>query len=143
MDVYLEEIESIVTAASTDVGDGTSFPIFLGHLPDSTTAGVPDRAIALVLGFGDGDYGRVEIEQPGLQVIVRGPSITEISTGYEEAYGIAHMVKNALHGYTGAPSTDSKNYVGIWNESGPFFVGFDESMRPNFSNNFRVMRSRT
>jgi hypothetical protein len=142
-DIYLEEIEAIIVAGTTEAGDGTSFPIFLGHMPDSTTAGVPDRSVAVLASIGFPDYGRVEIEEPGLQVLVRGASITEVSTAYEEAASAAHSIKNALHGYTGKPVAEGKHYVGIWNQSGPFFIGHDESMRPVFSTNLRILRSRT
>ena len=143
MDVYLEEIESIIVAGTTEAGSGSLFPIFLSHVPDSTVASVTDRLVAVIHGVGGGDLGRVEVENPGLQVVVRGASITEVSSGYEEAAHAALSVKNALHGFTGASSVGSKHYVGVWNESGPYFAGHDDSMRPFFSNNFRVLRSRT
>lgn len=142
-DAYLEEVEAIIVAGTTSAGDTTSFPIFLGHMPDSTTAGVTDRAVALLNSIGGPDLERVEVEEPGLQVLVRGAAITETSTGYEEAASVAHDVKNALSGYTGEPVVGGKHFVGVWNQSGPFFIGFDESMRPVFSNNLRVLRSRT
>ena len=142
-DIYLEEIEAIIAAGTTEAGAGTSFPIFLGHMPDSTTAGVPDRAVAVLTSFGGPDMERVDIEDPGLQILVRGAAITEVSTGYEEAANVAVEIKNALSGYVGKPVAAGKNYVGIWNQNGPFFIGHDESMRPVFSNNLRVLRSRT
>lgn len=141
MDAYLEEIEAIIVAGTTEAGSGSSFPIFLSHVPDSTVSSVTDRLVAVLHSIGGPDLGRVEVEEPGLQVIVRGASITEVSSGYEEAYGVAHAVKNALHEFTGAST--GKHYVGIWSESGPYFIGHDTNMRPLFSNNLRVLRSRT
>jgi hypothetical protein len=138
---YLDEIAAIIEAGTTDAGTGSSFPIIRGHLPDSTVLG--DRMVALVMTPGLADQARVEIESPGLQVLVRGASIQEVSTGYEEADNVAWSVKNALHEYVGTPSSSGKLYVGVWNESGPFFLGFDESFRPRFSNNLRIQRSRT
>lgn len=143
MDAYLEEIETIIVAGTTEAGSGSSFPIFLSHLPDSTVASITDRLVAVLQSVGGADQGRTEVENPGLQILVRGARITEVSTGYEEAWGVAHAVKNALHGFTGATSSGGKHYVGIWNESGPFFIGHDDKMRPVFSNNLRVLRSRT
>lgn len=143
MDVYLEEVESIIVAGTTYAGSGSSFPIFLGHLPDSTVSSVTDRAVGLIESIGGPDMGRVEIEERAVQIVVRGASIYEVSTSYEEAADVAHRLKNALHEFTGNSSSGSKRYVGVWNESGPFFTGFDNSMRPYFSNNFRVLRSRT
>lgn len=143
-DAFLEEIEAIIVAGSTLVGDGTSFPVFLGHMPDSTRANMPDRSVALLHNSGGPDYGRVEIERPALQVLTRGASIYDASTAYEEASSLAHDIKNVLHEFTGDSGlSGGKAYVGIWNMSGPFFLGFDDSMRPVFSNNFRILRSRT
>lgn len=138
---YLDELFTLLDAASTEIGTNATYPIFTGHLPDSTVLG--DRAVALLHTIGGPDEGRVEIENQGLQVLVRGASISTVSTGYEEASEIASLVKNALHGYVGSPESTGNRLVGVWNESGPFFVGFDHSLRPQFSNNLRVLRSRT
>ena len=143
MDIFLDEIESIIVAGTTEAGEGSSFPIFLSQMPDSTVSSVTDRAVALLHERGGPDGGRVETESPGLQVIVRGASITEVSSGYEEAANVASEVKNSLHGFSGKSSSGSRHYVGVWNESGPFFVGYDENYRPHFSTNLRVTRSRT
>jgi hypothetical protein len=143
MDTYLEEIEAIIVAGTTHAGAGSDFPIFLGHLPDSTVASVTDRAVGVIPTVGGPSMARVEIDEPGLQVVVRGASVYETSTAFEEAWGVAVEVRDSLHEFTGEPSSDGKLVVGIWNQSGPFLVGFDHSMRPVFSNNFRVMRSRT
>lgn len=142
MDYFLEDVEWILNQTSTDDLDLDNFSVFLGHMPDSTTASVSDKAVALLNTAGLGDFGRVEIEQPGLQILVRGASIQQQSSGYQEAFSAAHQIKNALHGFCG-PTSSGKNVVGIWNQSGPFFIGFDQEMRPSFSNNYRVMRSRT
>lgn len=140
-DYFLEEIDTILAAQTTEAGDGTAYPTYLGHLPDSTV--VDDRAVALLLTEGIGDEARVEIENPGLQVIVRGTTLRTESSAYREASATAFAIKNALHEYSGDSSSGGHRYPGIWNESGPFFLGFDESKRPMFSTNFRVMRSRT
>lgn len=139
---FLDEVYDILTsAASSEVGDGQTWPIFLGHLPDSTV--LDDRAVALINTPGGGDEGGVEIENPGLQVLVRGLPLTENSTAYEAANQLAHDMKNNLHGFTGSPSSSGHHYVGIWNQSGPFFLGYDKEMRPRFSINLNVLRSRT
>ena len=74
---------------------------------------------------------------------MRGLPYNQYSTGYPDAMAVAVAVKNALHGFTGLSSAGSHNYVGIWSENGPFFIGFDESKRPIFSANFRVQRSKS
>lgn len=138
---FLDEIDAILAANTTEVGSGSSYPVFLGHLPDSTQLG--DRAVALINTPGGPSDGRVAIERPGLQVVVRGPSINSVSTGYEEAEATAVSVRDALHEYTGSADSLSRHYVGILTASGPFFGGFDEDWRPHFPMNFDVMRSRT
>lgn len=139
---YLDEVAAIIDANTTAAGTGSDFPIFRSHLPDSTVLG--DRAVALIHTEGFGDMARVEVGGPGLQVVTRGRSILQTSTAYEEAYAVAEAVRSSLHEYTGTSASSSGNhYVGIWSENGPFFAGFDETMRPLFSNNFRVQRSRT
>lgn len=138
---YLDEIVTIIEAGTTEAGSGSIWPIFTGHLPDSTVIG--NRAVALLASPGEGDEERVDIENPGLQVIVRGRSQLQDSSCYQDAAAVAQAVKNALAGFTGESSSGGTHYPGIWNESGPFFIGFDSERRPKFSTNLRVVRSRT
>lgn len=138
---YLPEIASIIAAGTTQVGSTSSWPLYTGHLPDSTA--LPDQAVALLHTEGFGDMARVDISDLGLQVLVRGQPINTVSTGYEEAFAIAEAVRDALHDFSGPSSSGGRHYPGIWGISGPFFAGFDENMRPLFSANYRVWRSRT
>lgn len=139
---YLDEISAIIEANTTAAGSSSNFPIWRGHLPDSTALG--SRAVGLLHTEGLGDEARVERSYPGLQVVTRGRSILDTSTAYEEAFAVAEAVRDALHEYTGnSASSSGHNYIGIWSQNGPFFFGFDEDMRPMFSNNFAVQRSRT
>lgn len=138
---FLDEIAAAIEAGTTEAGTGSSFPIFRGMMPDSTVLG--DRAVALILTGGYPDDARVTLDRPGLQVLVRGAQANQVSTAYQEAEIVAWSVKNALHEYHGTPSSSGLYYVGIWNESGPFFLGVDEVQRPVFSNNLRIQRSRT
>lgn len=138
---FLQEINTIIEAGTTEAGSTFSdWPIYRSHLPDSTAIG--DRAVALLNSAGEPDLGQPDVEKPGLQVITRGLPLKKFSTAYEEAETVAFAVKNALHGFSGESSSGGTHYVGIWNESGPFFLGFDESKRPLFSNNLLVQRSR-
>lgn len=137
---FLQEINTIITSNTTEAGT-TDWPIFRSHLPDSTAIG--DRAVALLNSAGGPDLGQPDVERPGVQVIVRGLSLKEFSTTYAEAETVAYAVKNALHGFSGTPDGGGTHYVGIWNESGPFFLGHDEAKRPLFSNNLLVQRSRS
>lgn len=144
---FLQEIATIVQTGTSVAGTThATWPMYRGHLPDSTLIG--DRAVALLHAPGMGDMGgadadRCDIERPGLQVLVRGLSLSQYSSAYVEAEEVGRAVKNALHGFTGLSSAGGSRYVGIWNEGGPGFIGFDMSMRPMFSANLRVERSKS
>ena len=143
----LQEISTIIEAGTTQAGSThATWPIYRSHLPDSTDIG--DRAVGLLHAAGFGDRGgagtdRSDIERPGLQVLVRGLPLNQYSSGYVEAEAVARAVKNALHGFSGLSSAGGTWYLGIWNESGPGFIGWDESGRPLFSINLRVERSKS
>lgn len=140
---FLTQIASVLELGTTEAGTGSTFPIFKGMLPDSTVAGVPDRAVALLLTPGAPDDGHNLREHPGIQVLVRGAPLQNSTTeSYEEAEGLAFTVKDALHGFSGESSSGARHIVGIWSQSGPFFGGYDSSMRPVFSNNLIVQRSK-
>lgn len=139
---FVDEIATLIASNTTEVGSGTDWPVWLGHLPDSTTVG--DRAVAILSGVGLPEMGRPDVESPGLQILVRGQPFNESATSYPDAETIAYTVKNALHAIASGPSSSyGHHYVGIWNEGGPGFIGFDESKRPMFSTNMRVLRSAT
>ena len=145
---FLQEIATIIEAGTTMAGSThATWPLFGGHLPDSTVMN-SDRAVALLHGAGLGDLGSdssgsIWMERPNVQVLVRGRPFNQYALAYPEADTVAQAVKNALHGFTGFSSSGSHNYVGIWAESGPFFIGFDAAKRPMFSANFRVQRSKS
>lgn len=121
------------------VGVDTIWPLYLGHMPDSTM--VNDRAVALIETAGTPEDGRLGIESHGLQVVVRGAAMTSASTAFQEAEDEAQDLLDQLHEYTGSRRTLGQHYVGISNESGPFFTGFDASWRPLFSANYLALRS--
>ena len=139
---FITQIESILALGTTEVGTGSSFPVFKGHMPDSTVSGSTNRAVALLHTPGDPDDGRVDREHQGLQIITRGAPLNSTTGAYEEAETAAFAIKNAMHGFTGESSSGSPHFVGIWSLSGPFFGGYDQLMRPTFSNNLMVQRSR-
>lgn len=114
--------------------------IFKGHLPDSTVLG--DRAVAVIETLGDGLLGRVDMEMPGLQVVVRGAPQHTVTDAFSSAQSKAMQIHDALHEYSGSSDTTT-HYTGIWCQNGPFFSGFDEGWRPYFTAEFRVMRATT
>lgn len=134
-----------ITATSTDqstylVDEFPVWALFKSHLPDSTV--LPDRAVAIIETMGEGVMGRVGIELPGLQVVVRGAPQNVVTDAFSSAATKAMEIHDALHGYAGSSDTTT-HYAGIWCRSGPAFSGFDESWRPYFTADFRVMRSST
>ena len=115
--------------------------IYKGHLPDSTGIG-RGRAVALLETAGAGVMGRIEMERPGLQVIVRGEPQHQTSTAWPETEAKMVEIVDAIHEYTGSALT-ATHWMGAWCDSGPTFDGFDEGWRPHFSADFRVMRATT
>ena len=137
--------DAILAPNSTDeatyLKDATPvYELYKSHLPDSTQ--VPDRAVALIETLGSGVMGRVELEMPGLQVVVRGAPQNTVTDAFSSAASQAMAIHDALHEYTGSTDTTT-HYAGIWCQDGPMFSGFDEGWRPYFTANFRVMRSST
>lgn len=114
--------------------------IYKGHLPDSTA--INTRAVALLETAGGGVMGRVGLEMPSLQVLVRGVAMNQTSTAYPEAETKMTELVDAMHEYAGSALTTT-HWAGVWCEDGPTFAGFDESWRPQFSATFRVWRATT
>lgn len=137
---FLDELSALLTS-STVAGSTMGWPVYLGHMPDSTAIG--DKAVAVIDQTGLGYVPRVGLERPAFQVIVRGEPVNQTSTAYEDAQARAQVIAKALRDYSGQPSTSGARLAGVWNDSGPFFAGFDESLRPQFSANYRAQREST
>ena len=110
-------------------------------MPDSTTIG--DKAVAVFETVGLTDRVRTNLERPGIQVVVRGAASNQTSTAYQDAQARAKLVNAALNEYAGTTPSSGTYVAGIWHQSGPFFLGFDEGWRPQFSANYLVMRQTT
>ena len=138
---FLVELGDRLSSQDVASSSGKSgWYLALGQMPDSTA--IADRVVALLQTGGFAPDAATEVDRPSFQVLTRGLSIMANSTAYEEAEAKAQAVKRALHALTPG-SLGGRHYVGIWAEQDPFFAGYDESERPHFSQNFRVMRSRT
>ena len=137
---FFDEISAILEA-STAAGSNTSWPIYLGHMPDSTAIG--DRAVAIIERPGTANPGRVELDTREMLVEVRGRPTISTSTGYEEAEVEAVLVRNTLHAYSGSSDSSGRHYVGIRTLRRPSFDGFDEAHRPVFGMLFEATRTRT
>jgi len=138
---YLTEAAAIIAAGTTAVGTAAGWPVYLGHMPSEPAAG--DQAVALLQTGGSGTMGGVDVEEPGLQVLVRGAPMAEDSSAYPAAERAAVAVRDAIHGYVGRPESTGHRWVGAWNVNGPEFIGFDEAGRPLLTSNYRIMRSTT
>ena len=136
----LDEASALLTT-STVAGGATGWPLYLGHLPDSSTIG--DKAVGVIHTQGQGYMPRIGLEQEGLQIVVRGAPTNQTSTGYQDAMDRATLIAKAARDYVGTPTSTGARWAGVWNESGPFFAGFDEGWRPLFSSNWRVWREST
>lgn len=136
----LDDVGTLLTG-STVAGGATGWPLYLGHLPDSSTIG--DKAVAAIEQTGESYIPRTGIERPGVQILVRGEAITTTSTAYQVAMDRALLIADVLRDYAGSPGSTGSRFVAVFNDSGPFFGGYDESWRPLFSANFRVWREST
>lgn len=144
---YLEASSSgagIVTTSTAEAfyltNESPVWLIYKGHMPDSTA--INTRAIALLETAGGGVMGRIDMETPRLQVLVRGVPMHQTSTTYPEAESKMTDLVGAIHGYAGSALTTT-HWAGAWCEDGPTFEGYDEGWRPQFSATFRVWRSTT
>jgi len=134
---FLDEVADLIGSSTAG---STSWPVFRGHLPDSTV--IDDRAIGLVHTGGGAQPG-VTLQTDRLTVLVRGRPMNQTSSAYEEAEAHAVSLKTAVRGYAGLSSdTNDVYYAGVWCEAAPYFDGLDESYRPVFRMEFRCMRAR-
>mgnify|MGYP006935473237 CR=1 FL=1 len=99
-------------------------------------APVPSQAICVIPSGGQMGQGKVEIDYPGFQVLVRGSSVA--SSGLEAQ---VQAVNATLHLYDG--TVNSRVYVNITRTGDVQYLGRDGNQRPLYSVNFLATRSRT
>ena len=143
----LDEIATLIAGATvaglpgTAASTASGWLMFKSHLPDSTA--IPNKCIGLIEEIGQGVMGRVEMEMPGLSVVIRGePANSTESTPYATAQAKMTQTRDVLHGYTGSTGTSSVHYAGIWVQNSGF-LGFDESWRPLFTIGCRILKATT
>lgn len=137
----LDELGTVLSTQSiaSSSGEGGWY-LALSMMPDSTAS--PDRIVAVIPTPGTPPLATVELDEPGVQIRVRGQSYMSASTAFQEAWSKAEAAYTALHGL--APGTYSgRYYAGIWAEQSPFLLRYDENNRPEVAFNLRVYRSRT
>ena len=138
---FLDEIGTILSTQSIASSSGENgWYLALSMMPDSSAS--PDRIVAVIPTPGTPPLATVELDEPGLQIRVRGQSYMSASTAFQEAWSKAEAAYAVLHGL--APGTYSgRYYAGIWAEQSPFLLRYDENNRPEVAFNLRVYRSRT
>ena len=125
---------------------GATFSLTKSWLPDSTA--LQDKVVALTQtpGRKPTPY-RLELDYPGIQVLVRGDQISNVSGAYAAAEAEMNSVYLALHGYGPGylPSTSgtSRYYVMIEANHMPSMLHVDPVNRPVLFCNFTATRSRT
>jgi hypothetical protein len=126
--------EDIMTyvAGNTSLVIGTD--LFAGDMHDG-----PDAEHAAVVlrdsgGF-EPDPTNQDISEDTFQVFVRGQK-----GGYREAYAQAEALFALLHKLTNE-TIGTTRYVFIFAMQRPIYLGMDDNQRPEFSINFRTMRT--
>lgn len=124
--------------ASSSGDDG--WVLMKSMLPDSDA--LQNKIVALIEVGGEPPDAYTEVDKPHLQVLVRGDSIVQVSSSYEEARAKAEAIKIDLH-TLGPVTLSGRYYPAIWAMQDPFLLGYDKSDRPVLAMNFRIYRSRT
>lgn len=109
--------------------------IYIGSEPDGPD--VQDTVITLYDSSGGEPNPAWLLDEPHVQVRVRGSR-----ADYTGAYDKAYEVLDALLGLP-AETLGGTVYTGIWALNDPFLLGYDDSRRPVFTVNFRIVREPT
>jgi len=129
MPAYEEGVKDLLVAAGVGVfASQSGFGIFIGPEPTK-----PDTVITVREFAGPGPMARWRIDFPSIQVMVRGAP-----GGYQAAKAKAQAVLDELHSI---PSQDlnGDRWNSIIATSGPGYLGLDESDRPKFAVNFKLI----
>ena len=97
----------------------------------------PDLCITL---YDTGGYQQEQnyvLERPTIQALIRGNQ-----NNYQEAYDLAYALKEKLK-TTYNQTVNGTRYLQIVDQSDVFFTGWDSKNRPQFTINFRIMRTTT
>lgn len=125
-DIY----DMLVDAGIMNPASATSgFRGYVGRMPDK-----PDTAVAISLTGEFQPDPKWRLDQPTLQFLVRAGA-----TGYATAQAKIQEIKDYLVGRPAFQMGGTK-YVGIYAQGGIAFLEYDESNRPTFWFNIRVVR---
>ncbi len=118
----------LVTASVGTFGSQVGWGIFIGPEPTK-----PDTSITIREYGGSGPMAKWRVDFPSVQTMIRGAP-----GGYQAAKTKAQEVLDELHSI---PSLDlnGDRWNSIIATSGPAYVGLDESDRPKFTINFKLI----
>ena len=139
--MLLDEIAQRVddqSLASSSGADG--WLLVKSMLPDSSA--LQDKIVALIETPGEPPDAQTEVDKPHFQVLVRGASIAQVSSAYEEAAAKAQEIKRDLH-RLGPVTLSGRYFPAMWAMQDPFLLEVDQRDRPTFVMNVRAFRSRT
>jgi hypothetical protein len=129
-------IEDIGTYLVTNMPSDTSLVVgsnlFYGQIPES--AGL---SVCLIDGAGTAPEpasGVVDIDNPGLQVMVRGTI-----GGYKAAYDLIATVVGVIH--KASATINATKYILIFKINEPTCIGFDSTNRPVFTCHLAIKRT--
>lgn len=124
------DIKDILVTAGVGTFAATSgWAIYISREPSE-----PDTCITIYDTGGPGANPKWLIEEPSIQVRVRGAKL-----GYLAAYQKADAVKQALLGRA-KQTVNSTVYVSFTMLSEIAHIGYDENSRPLFTINFNIIR---
>lgn len=127
------KVKDLLVAAGVGTLAATSgWAIHVGGMPDKN--GVPHTAISVQETGGEAANPRFLFEFPHVQVMVRGAE-----GDYTAASDKCRDVMDALLGYPGDTDTDGDRWTSITAIGGKNYLGRDQSNRPLFSLNFRII----
>jgi hypothetical protein len=123
------DIASILVSAGVGAMGNSGWAIKIGLEPTT-----PDTAITIYDTGGYPPNPKWLQDNPTVQARIRGSV-----GGYPAAYSKALAVRDALLGFAGQ-AINGTNYAGIWCMGDIVSLGYDDSNRPIFTVNFRMVR---
>lgn len=128
-DPALKVANIIVGAAIGALGGSSAWGVFVGKQPLAPDANISVREVG-----GQAPFARYLFDFPEVQVLIRGEA-----NGYQAARQKAEDIKNAVVGNPGGVDADGDNWASFLPTGGVNSLGFDESDRPQFSMNFKII----
>lgn len=132
-----EGVKDILVAAGVGVfapaagGSAGEWVIVISRMKSGSG---PDQQICVMDGVGETPEHALNVEYPGVQVLVRGAP-----DGYKAGWSKASAVKDALRGHPRVVmGVEEDVWAGIRMSGDIMFLGYDTNDRPMFSLNFVV-----